>query len=744
MKTRMIIAATALALTVPAFANRERTFYEGFEGRTNPSLNQYEKDFPSNVWLPDGWTDFSKIEGHKNYPDIPMDQYGNPEEWDYTWCTKPSSYLYGRTPYGGAYAHVMTHNWSAGETTDHISKESDEWLVTPTIKVQDSDVLSFAVCFNPYLTIRPDAEGKPTAKTNVLEVRISTDDGATWSDPLWDSYEESLKYSIDELVESVITYGWMNKFKMIFVELDEYYGKDVKIAFRYFGKGGHDVSLDEVAVGVPYPETSYELPEGYLWPALTDKVDVAKTPMAFASAGQSHTWSNTSMYAKTYDWTFGTGETSTDTDLVTPAYDPGTVVPFPTLNSHYGENESGEWSLVNHPAPYMQQIGAAEPKIQYGGTIGKTVNNDGTEALGGVATYNMWDPEMLGVKHQAGIAISADAEMLFDNRYTKGSTRDWDFLQSLGTIYPQPGAPYGVDYVYANVILENIDPESDLHATIHTWETEEIAGVVTNYVGDPMAVAKVSYDPASVGAGVLTTIKFDFKDSPVTVETPYIVLISGFKRGGIDDSGRPAIVDNIRFPYILSTSKKYMGTSVATFKEYDATYGDFYPAIADLCTIEGAQPDSHVAGLLMGVGLSHSTMKLEGTDNLIEVDVEGGSKTFTVTASTKPETWRLMQAYAPCTWATFTTVDKGNGTYDVTINVAENDGPVRDTPLRLASSGSYVDFLVKQASSVEGIIGSEADAPMEYFNLQGVRVANPSEGIFIRRQGSKVEKLIVK
>lgn len=34
------------------------------------------------------------------------------------------------------------------------------------------------------------------------------------------------------------------------------------------------------------------------------------------------------------------------------------------------------------------------------------------------------------------------------------------------------------------------------------------------------------------------------------------------------------------------------------------------------------------------------------------------------------------------------------------------------------------------------------DAPVEYYNLQGVRVDNPAGGLFIRRQGNKAEKVI--
>lgn len=38
----------------------------------------------------------------------------------------------------------------------------------------------------------------------------------------------------------------------------------------------------------------------------------------------------------------------------------------------------------------------------------------------------------------------------------------------------------------------------------------------------------------------------------------------------------------------------------------------------------------------------------------------------------------------------------------------------------------------------------DENAPVEYYNLQGVRVANPENGIYIRRQGSKVSKVLVK
>lgn len=47
-------------------------------------------------------------------------------------------------------------------------------------------------------------------------------------------------------------------------------------------------------------------------------------------------------------------------------------------------------------------------------------------------------------------------------------------------------------------------------------------------------------------------------------------------------------------------------------------------------------------------------------------------------------------------------------------------------------------------TGIADITVEDANAPVEYFNLQGIRVNNPENGIFIRRQGKNVTKVIVK
>lgn len=52
-------------------------------------------------------------------------------------------------------------------------------------------------------------------------------------------------------------------------------------------------------------------------------------------------------------------------------------------------------------------------------------------------------------------------------------------------------------------------------------------------------------------------------------------------------------------------------------------------------------------------------------------------------------------------------------------------------------------YKIEDNAGIEGVVvdGNEA---VEYYNLQGVRVANPENGIYIRRQGNKATKVLVK
>ena len=68
---------------------------------------------------------------------------------------------------------------------------------------------------------------------------------------------------------------------------------------------------------------------------------------------------------------------------------------------------------------------------------------------------------------------------------------------------------------------------------------------------------------------------------------------------------------------------------------------------------------------------------------------------------------------------------------------------VTNTGLALKNANGNLILAKAGQNGVEDVMAEDADAPVEWFNLQGIRVANPENGIYIRRQGSKVEKVVL-
>lgn len=55
-----------------------------------------------------------------------------------------------------------------------------------------------------------------------------------------------------------------------------------------------------------------------------------------------------------------------------------------------------------------------------------------------------------------------------------------------------------------------------------------------------------------------------------------------------------------------------------------------------------------------------------------------------------------------------------------------------------------VSLITVDQSGIEDISTDSNDMPVEYYNLNGMRVDNPANGIFIRRQGNKVSKIYIR
>lgn len=67
--------------------------------------------------------------------------------------------------------------------------------------------------------------------------------------------------------------------------------------------------------------------------------------------------------------------------------------------------------------------------------------------------------------------------------------------------------------------------------------------------------------------------------------------------------------------------------------------------------------------------------------------------------------------------------------------------PISEDQLMYTQSYPTVITFEYDAAGIDNVVVEDTNAPVEYFNLQGIRVANPENGIFIRRQGNNATKV---
>lgn len=73
---------------------------------------------------------------------------------------------------------------------------------------------------------------------------------------------------------------------------------------------------------------------------------------------------------------------------------------------------------------------------------------------------------------------------------------------------------------------------------------------------------------------------------------------------------------------------------------------------------------------------------------------------------------------------------------DNTSKEKEDEDIITYKPARVGKASSAVEEIFTESA--------DADAPVEYFNIQGMRVANPANGVYIKKQGNKVSKVYIR
>ena len=141
--------------------------------------------------------------------------------------------------------------------------------------------------------------------------------------------------------------------------------------------------------------------------------------------------------------------------------------------------------------------------------------------------------------------------------------------------------------------------------------------------------------------------------------------------------------------------------------------------------------ENGIKDLSFSYGLPYSDTKLDITVNIYAQD----STTLVKTGKLAPESVTKQTAYS----YSLDNIDY-DGKFIVEI--------VNDCPSNADSNKDRTAIWnltwTAYSSAIDAVEAAEADASVEFFNLQGVRVTAPANGIFIRRQGTKVEKVVIR
>lgn len=236
----------------------------------------------SKKWVPEGWS---------------VEHNGKCSSRDSWQPLKPTPYIYPAIA-DGEYCFYINYS----------EEEQDEWLISPEFTPENNMELSYYITMNLvflYSTKNLDwghqtYEGdKITAYT--IQVLIQ-EEGSDWK-TLFDYAEEYKDYTFSEMIEA----SNVSALQKQTIDLSEYGGKTVKIAFRYLGVDGDAILLDAIGVGYPTLDNVWYMePINSLYWGFSRNSEFWEMPVdiAFYPANTPITWQNMSDEDATFSWQY--------------------------------------------------------------------------------------------------------------------------------------------------------------------------------------------------------------------------------------------------------------------------------------------------------------------------------------------------------------------------------------------------------------------------------------------------------
>ena len=442
------IAQSKSRINAPAVmkADENATLFEGFES--------YEGQ-PSRGWVPEGWSQESKT----NPPHVAPEGKGTCLVWE---ATKGDGFT---SAYSGTYVErvqVSIADFTADPIT--FAEQQDEWLITKAITPKTGDYLTFQLCYSPFFTLFNESTMDFSSVNNILEILVTTDDGKTW-EKVWDVLDDARSYTVDELWDDGSSF--VRPYHPMLVNISKYVGKNIKIAFRYYGINGESMMLDDIKVGEATPTAAATAPNAVFPIGLSlDGYNLSEGSgnvlnLALAPYKTSLEWTNVSPAFESCTWTYpdeeGNETTSSSKNLEAPEYGFGQY-DAPSLVTKIGSKTSDATTLYD--------------AVQYGGSV---MINHGD-------SYLSFDAAMYDLNRL--VSKKAKFSLARDGVFGMGATSDatWNQLlktegmkvTGMGMFIPQPAAPYTLSSANAVVYYTagKLTDKSQLKATVYKVEDD--------------------------------------------------------------------------------------------------------------------------------------------------------------------------------------------------------------------------------------------------------------------------------
>ena len=367
--------------------------------------------------------------------------------------------------YSGTYVErvqVSIADFTADPIT--FAEQQDEWLITKAITPKTGDYLTFQLCYSPFFTLFNESTMDFSSVNNILEILVTTDDGKTW-EKVWDVLDDARSYTVDELWDDGSSF--VRPYHPMLVNISKYVGKNIKIAFRYYGINGESMMLDDIKVGEATPTAAATAPNAVFPIGLSlDGYNLSDGSgnvlnLALAPYKTSLEWTNVSPAYESCTWTYpdeeGNETTSSSKNLEAPEYGFGQY-DAPSLVTKIGSKTSDATKLYD--------------AVQYGGSV---MINHGDSYLSFDAA--MYDLNRL-VSKKAKFSLAGDGV------FGMGATSDakWNQLlktegmkvTGMGMFIPQPAAPYTLSSANAVVYYTagKLTDKSQLKATVYKVEDD--------------------------------------------------------------------------------------------------------------------------------------------------------------------------------------------------------------------------------------------------------------------------------